>query len=231
MEALRWRQTICPVEKISTQAAYIQVLGGIAGAFITPYRAGEIPARVAMLSNTAVMPQAIALGIYGSLIMTAVVVASGMVPALFWLQGSMTVVVLYSVAALVLTVAFGFGIRHYASRHKELDMPVGSVVLYSFLRYCCFSLQLYLMLIAVGIELSVVQALVAIPTYYALVTISPNMPVADLGLRGSWAVFVFSRYSSAAPSVALAAGAMWVVNSVLPLVFSLPFVLRGRKSR
>ncbi len=232
LEAKRWQQTIFPIERQNIKASFLQVLGGMAGAFITPYRAGEIPARVAMMTDTGNAAKAIFLGLYSGLILTFTIVLCGLIPSVIFLSDrQLWIVITYSAAALILTVAFYFGIRHYSKEHKGLDIQTKQIGIYSFLRYLCFSVQMYLMLIALGIDFTLYQALISIPVYYLLVTVSPNMPVLDLGVRGSWAIFVFSRYCTAEPLLAIVAGSLWVVNTLLPLLLCLPFVVTAHKRR
>jgi hypothetical protein len=47
--------------------------------------------------------------------------------------------------------------------------------------------------------------------YYLLVTITPNVPIAEIGVRGAWAIAVFGT-----PQAAIAAVVLWVINTLLP---------------
>lgn len=49
--------------------------------------------------------------------------------------------------------------------------------------------------------------------YYLLVTITPNVPIAEIGVRGAWAIAVFGT-----PQAAMAAVVLWVINTLLPCV-------------
>ena len=49
--------------------------------------------------------------------------------------------------------------------------------------------------------------------YYLLVTITPNVPIAEVGVRGAWAIAVFGT-----PQAAIAAVVLWVINTLLPCV-------------
>ncbi|MBO4519349.1 MAG: hypothetical protein J5704_04855, partial [Paludibacteraceae bacterium] len=53
--------------------------------------------------------------------------------------------------------------------------------------------------------------LLNIPIYYLLVTITPNVPVAEVGVRGAWAIFLFGTANAALAGVML-----WAINTLLP---------------
>jgi D-alanyl-lipoteichoic acid acyltransferase DltB (MBOAT superfamily) len=50
-----------------------------------------------------------------------------------------------------------------------------------------------------------------LPIYYLLVTITPNVPIAEVGVRGAWAIVVFGSMNAALAGVLL-----WVINTLLP---------------
>ncbi|MBO4454770.1 MAG: hypothetical protein J5761_06925, partial [Paludibacteraceae bacterium] len=47
--------------------------------------------------------------------------------------------------------------------------------------------------------------------YYLLVTITPNVPVVEVGVRGAWAIFLFGT-----PNAALAGMLLWAINTLFP---------------
>ena len=69
-----------------------------------------------------------------------------------------------------------------------------------------------------GINLSPLQALVAITAYYLLVTVTPSVPIADAAVRGSWSIIIFGAFTDNIAGVAIAAILLWVLNSILPMI-------------
>ena len=69
-----------------------------------------------------------------------------------------------------------------------------------------------------GVNLSVGDMITAILAFYLFVTITPSLPVADVGIRGSWAIIVFSHFTDNIAAIAMAVVLLWVVNSVLPML-------------
>ena len=128
----------------------------------------------------------------------------------------------------------------YSSPSVDRRLTVGMVcknVLQSMVRLLCWCVQLGLLLYALdgiagmtGIagdtalteiagdtRLTGVAGLTALAgltaIYYLLVTITPNVPIAEIGVRGAWAIAVFGT-----PQAAIAAVVLWVINTLLPCV-------------
>lgn len=227
LEAWKWQTLLKPVEVIGIGEAMRQVCYGMAGAFVTPYRIGDYPARVLLLRDKSHYVPAMTLAVVGSVALTAVILMLG-IPAFALsftdFQGYFTgngqtylwlVSLLLGVVLLVLALVPFMG-KRYGIKYSDC----GIILLQSLLRYFCFSLQLWLILYACGVALSPMVSIVSIPLYYLFVTVTPNMPIADVGIRGAWAVFVFGQYMhDVQASIILATICLWVINTLLPVLF------------
>ena len=227
LEAWKWQTLLKPVEVIGIGEAMRQVCYGMAGAFVTPYRIGDYPARMLLLRDKSHYVPAMTLAVVGSVALTAVILMLG-IPAFALsftdFQGYFTgngqtylwlVSLLLGVVLLVLAIVPFMG-KRYGIKYSDC----GIILLQSLLRYFCFSLQLWLILYACGVALSPMVSVVSIPLYYLFVTVTPNMPIADVGIRGAWAVFVFGQYMhDVQASIILATTCLWVINTLLPVLF------------
>lgn len=227
LEAWKWQTLLKPIEVIGIGEAMRQVCYGMAGAFVTPYRIGDYPARVLLLRDKSHYVPAMTLAVVGSVALTAVILMLG-IPAFALsftdFQGYFTgngqtyvwlVSLLLGVVLLVLALVPFMG-KRYGIKYSDC----GIILLQSLLRYFCFSLQLWLILYACGVALSPMVSIVSIPLYYLFVTVTPNMPIADVGIRGAWAVFVFGQYMhDVQASIILATTCLWVINTLLPVLF------------
>lgn len=227
LEAWKWQTLLKPVEVIGIGEAMRQVGYGMAGAFVTPYRIGDYPARVLLLRDKSHYVPAMTLAVVGSVALTAVILMLG-IPAFALsftdFQGYFTgngqtylwlVSLLLGVVLLVLAIVPFMG-KRYGIKYSDC----GIILLQSLLRYFCFSLQLWLILYACGVALSPMVSVVSIPLYYLFVTVTPNMPIADVGIRGAWAVFVFGQYMhDVQASIILATTCLWIINTLLPVLF------------
>ncbi len=93
---------------------------------------------------------------------------------------------------------------------------------WSVLRYLTFCLQLWLVLLAcdTAFQVSPLHSplLLAIPTYYLLVTLTPTLPAADVAVKGSWAIVIFSAVGGNVASITIATVLMWLINTVAPML-------------
>lgn len=194
LESAKWKHLLRAIYPMELKEAQRQVYYGFLGAFITPYRAGDYPSRVLLMNNKEHWGKAIALGVYGSIVMTTVIVLAGLGPFWAYMSGVEPRWWFCLLALVTLCVP-----------HRW------TISLFSLLRFVIFSLQLYLLLNLVGIDMSPSYALARIPYYYLLVTITPNIPISDPAIRGSWSIIAFG------PMGAVAALALWIVNTLFPL--------------
>ena len=227
LEAWKWQTLLKPIEAMGIGEALRQVCYGMVGAFVTPYRIGDYPARVLLLKDKSHYVPAMTLAVVGSVALTAVILMLG-IPAFALsftdFQGYFTwngktylwfVSLLLCLLLLVLAIVPFMG-KRYGIKYSDC----GIILLQSLLRYLCFSVQLWLILYACGVLLSPMVAIVSIPLYYLFVTVTPNMPIADVGIRGAWAVFVFGQYMpDVEASIILATTCLWIINTLLPVLF------------
>ncbi len=103
-------------------------------------------------------------------------------------------------------------------KSKQLCKAFG----FSVLRYLTFCVQLVLVLIAcdANYQLSIIhsQLFLAIPTYYLLVTVTPTVPAADVAIKGSWAIVIFSAIGGNVASITMATVLMWIINTICPMI-------------
>ena len=111
-------------------------------------------------------------------------------------------------------------------RRGFIDLFIKSVG-QSLLRLLCWCVQLALVVWALGGiggiggietiggigEPGVLSFIGKSAVYYLLVTITPNVPIVEVGVRGAWAVVVFGTMNAALAGVIL-----WAINTLLPCV-------------
>jgi hypothetical protein len=165
------------------------------------------------------------MGAVGSATMTAAIVTAGAIGLAFspaflaYLGGSYLYTLCAVAAALVLLLAFApRALKKYAEVNSGLVMTsIGQ----SFVRLACWCVQLALVLWALGAVSLQPSAFSLLFVYYLLVTITPNVPLAEVGVRGAWAIVVFGSMNAALAGVLL-----WVINTLLPCLVAV--VLFGK---
>ncbi len=212
LEAAKWRFLLRGLASIRYSEALRHVFCGSVGAFVTPYRLGDYPARAMFLGDKKTWGKGTVLGFVGGAAQTLVIILLGIVPAIYYLKQDINPFWIILGFSLCLAVIFLF------PRLIKLDFTIPSLLGamgWSALRYFVFSFQLYAVFLFVGASISPIDALISIPLYYLLVTVTPNMPVADLGIRGSWGVLLFSQFAPI-PVITLAILLLYIINTILP---------------
>lgn len=241
LEAWKWRSLLRNVADISLREAQAQVYFGMVGAFLTPQRLGDYPARASRIEDSSKWLPAVTLGFVGSIALTMVNVICGLWPFAFlgsMLFGSLDsspvywgagITVLCGMAAVVAFPAICRWLKYKTlwGEHPRsfvcmiADFPLQRfpyLVMQSACRYAVFCLQLWLALVFCGVSMPMpVIWLMAIPVYYMLVTVLPSVPAADVAIRGSVAVMVFGTLSQNDAAAALAITLLWIVNGILPM--------------
>lgn len=225
IEAWRWK-TLLPMPFIEAQRqVYYSKLAGL----ITPWRLGEYPARGVLMSEGEpdVWSKVLSMGVVGSATMTAAIVLAGAVALAFspavlpYLGGSY----LYALAAVVLLLAIAFALMPKALRRFAEVNP--SLLLrslaQSLVRLLCWCVQLALVLYALGAITNYKLQITNLLVYYLLVTITPNVPIAEVGIRGAWAIVLFGSMNAAMAGVML-----WIINTLLPCLIW-PFLRKKTK--
>lgn len=225
-------------ESIGWAEAHRQVYYSKLAGLITPWRLGEYPARGLLMqtqdlsqerepiSHKALWTKVLTMGAVGSATMTIAIVIGGLIGLAVVgspvnLGDNYIIILLGVLVGAVLLIAAGWKIRtvilsSYSSPSVDRRLTVGIIcknILQSIVRLLCWCVQLGLLLYALdGItEITGLTGVTAI--YYLLVTITPNVPIAEIGVRGAWAIAVFGT-----PQAAIAAVVLWVINTLLPCV-------------
>ncbi|MBQ4018562.1 MAG: hypothetical protein II605_04880, partial [Paludibacteraceae bacterium] len=214
---------------------YYSKLAGL----ITPWKLGEYPARAVLMSSQpsavsdqkSIWSRVLSMGVVGSATMTMAIVIGGgialMAQVLF--QESLDAFViayrycnLFVAVLLLLVLALALAprlLRRWAVvSHKLVLISVGQ----SLVRLLCWCVQLILVLWALGAISFQPSAFSQSFIYYLLVTVTPNVPIAEAGVRGAWAVVLFGSVNAALAGVLL-----WVINTLLPCLIW-PFLRRFR---
>ena len=235
-EAGKWRLLLRDIESMTIWGAQRQVYYGYVGAFITPYHAGDYPARAMLLKEKKNWSAAVGLGLVGTVALLVVELVVG-VPAT-WLYASYNHAMpmqSFAVAFIVLVLLMSFLphlVRFLSQRPwkttqmQQLVMALSKMsyarfmktIAWSFLRYSVWALQLALTLHFCGVDMLPVEYMIAIPFYYMVVAIFPSMPALNIAIRGSWSLIIFDTFTDNTAGVALAVLLIWVINTVLPML-------------
>ena len=253
-EALKWQRLVAGLQPISLGLAFRSVLVGQTGAFFTPNRIGEFPARALMLNKNNMIP-AVALGFVGSAMQMLVITLFGLITTFLYISNNVSpllssvstvswVVSLLLVLLVIISCALLFG--HYKWFYGRLSnskwqflnrlgegfahlsfRDAWLIFSFSALRYLVYSSQFYAMLLFMNVTLTPWQALLSIPTIYLLVTYTPSFAFSEAMVRGSFAIFILSAFSTNDAGMALASILLWCINYCLPMFVGSFFVKKS----
>lgn len=246
LESAKWHQLSGALVRQSWHNTFYQVVKGIQTGMITPARAGE-PLVRGLLLPLGLRTKGFLLSATGSILQNIVLMTGGMAgilltqshssgdnPTFSMLQKGivdyslMTVLAVAAGALLVYGLIKTFKARPIVRKlisHLRAIGQLGSTRLLkvtglTIARYAVYNFQLWLMLWFFGVSGSL-SDLGLIMTYYAAITLLPTMAVADLGIRSSIALFLFSMLSPNSPGIVASVFLVWVINLALPSIVAI----------
>ncbi len=244
LEALKWRQLLLPLEKVSFVKAYKSVLAGCAITMLTPNRIGEYGGRILYLKDENRVA-AIPLNILGSICQLSVTIFGGCIALLFLdneVQLKQIVPPLVSksiifggfiIAFILLLIYFRAGVvvqlllkakifqkfmlklqEVVAVRNKDLLR----ILFYSVLRYAVFIIQYILVLYAMDVKLPLLLAFGLLSIFYLVLTAAPTIGFTELPLRAAASVEILQLYNNNVLGMHAASLCIWLVNLILPAI-------------
>ena len=236
-EAWKWQYLVRNIEPMNLIEAQRQVYYGTIAGFVTPYKLGEYPGRALLFRQTEQnWLTATCLGLIGGYAMTTVIVLSGLPAAIGWftsaqsLWWSVALVLVMAVVAFAALPAVMRRLRKHQWKSEQSRMLVNTIAdltmrdvailtAQSLLRYAVILLQLYLTLLFCCIQLPALTTILTMTLYYMLITVTPNVPAAEIAVRGAWAVVLFEPFGTDITAAAvIATMLLWAVNTILPLI-------------
>ena len=249
LESLKWKMLTARVQEINIATSVKAVLSGISTGFFTPNRVGELVGRVAFLKPEN-RKAGITLSLVNSLTQNIVMALCGIPACILFLSQSTQVLrpdrthyiwlvltgilILGFVYLLLPSISRYIGKSNLSSTLKDFtDCLSGytltellSTISISLIRYVVFCIQFYLIIRFFRIELTPLQAFMAIPTTYLFVTFTPSLAFSEAAIRSSYAVLVIGAFSAQVVNIALAGVCIWAINFILPMLAGSLFMIQ-----
>jgi uncharacterized membrane protein YbhN (UPF0104 family) len=263
LETLKWKILISRIEKVSFSRSFEAVLSGISVSIFMPNRTGEFLGRVFILEKANRVEGALItiIGSISQLLVTIGVGLFGFIAFFFHYLKKDTVIHDYLGAGMILLAPvtvfillllyFNLGAltpfltrlfrgrwQKYAGNTRVFSKysfrELAQVLLLSFLRYLVFSTQFYLLLVLFGMRIPYPEAIVLVSMVYLLMLVLPTIAMAELGIRGSLSVYIFSFFfiyagvpqDTSTVGVFAASSLLWLINLVIPALAGTVFVFR-----
>lgn len=249
LEIQKWRILTKNVIRLSFKDAMKSVLAGLNTGFITPGRFGEFAGRIIYLPSELRLTGTL-LSLVNGFIQTFVITICGLISTYFYSARfkSSFDYSLYLFSALILLVVFvaiyflfpkifrklkekkwAMKLQTMLSSLSELDYKtLISGFLISVFRFFIFCLQYYMLLWFFRIELTLVQALIGIPTMYLIVTYAPTLAASEAAVRASVAVLILGVFSNNEIGILLTGLLIWLINFIVPMMAGSVFVMKTK---
>ncbi len=246
-EVLKWQNLVNSFKKISFFEAAQQTFGSLTASIFTPNRIGEYGAkmlyfkkenakRIVLLNfvhNSSQMLVTTLFGVIGFFLLTFSKTES-MIWIGFKLNFISIILILIAFSIIVFIAVFfrrieiyGFSIQKIIDKIRKLDKIIlFKTVGFSLLRYLIFSTQFLILLLFFDAEIELKTAFLTIFTMYFLASILPSIHLMDVAIKGSVALFLFSKLGIEDWKILTVTSLMWFFNLVLPVVLGSYFVLR-----
>ncbi|MDR2010747.1 MAG: flippase-like domain-containing protein [Bacteroidales bacterium] len=255
IESVKWKVLVDTLENISFINSFKAIWTGITVGIVTPNRVGEFGGRILFLKKESRL-KATSLTLYGDLSQFIVTIIFGIMG--FYLISSNILFYnsevkqfeqfIWGLAAIVIviTLFFYFNINFCLNKlnnvkklknisekftpDREISFNLKiKTILFSIIRYITFSVQFYLALLLFGVEISIIDSLIATSSIYLSLNIIPNIPFAEIGLRSSFAVIFLGFYTDKITAVVLASLLIYIINVGIPTLIGGLFLLKKKR--
>ena len=253
-EAIKWKMLINNIEKVTIKKSLASIFTGLSFAIITPNRIGEFVGRPFLLKKENRVSGGLATFV-GSLSQTIITVGSGLFALILYFNNTLNhfltnnqyyLLVLFSTflffTILILFfnpkvwIKFSLKIPFFKNHYLKLSflnnytsLILLKVLSLSLLRYTIFFTQFFLLLLFFGINISILNAFIAISLTYLFLFAIPSFAFAEIGIRVSLAVFFIGMFSSNNIAILLSSISLWLINLAIPAIIGSLYVIQVSK--
>ncbi|RLD64192.1 MAG: hypothetical protein DRJ01_01625 [Bacteroidetes bacterium] len=242
IESAKWKILIKHLEKITFFTSLKAVLSGVTVSIFTPNRVGEFGGRIFVLKRRNRVPAIFAtiVGNFSQLIITIVV---GLISLIILLiifpekiikinfNSNLLIILLFIFSFLIIFIylhldkCLNFLIKlPYIKKIKKYIDIISSynkrellkILLISFIRYFVFLTQFYLLLLVFNVNIGIIPAFISIGLVFLTMTGIPTITLAEIGIRGSVALFFFGMFSDEVVGIVSTSIVLWIINIAIP---------------
>jgi hypothetical protein len=261
IESWKWHYLIKKIETVPFFKAFKAVLSGVTVSTFTPNRVGEFFGRVFILEK-ANHWEGIFITVIGSISQLLITLVMGLISILCFIPKYINYqeyfseyiyygFVLLTIAFIVLLLFLFFNISLLTSLVNKFNRNENSkikkytrvfsiyskvellkILILSFIRYCVFSIQFYLLFILFKINIPFIEGIMMISLIFFILTAIPTIALSELGIRGSVAIYIlglyFEKLNIINPDINIAiiasSSTLWLINLAIPSLVGSLFV-------
>lgn len=249
LEAVKWKILISKIENISFFRSMQAILSGTTISLFTPNGTCEFIGRVFFLHH-ADRIEGTVITIIGNFSQTLITIVLGCFSIIFftWKMFSINIYIFGLLAFLLVSISIISIMAYYninilsiylskkklfAKYSKYIDifsyynkLSLTKILFLSFSRYIVFTFQFLLLLWLYNVNISVSYGIVIISLIFLMQTIIPSIALAELGIRGSVAIYFLSSFSNNNLEILSATYGIWLINIVISGILGSFFILK-----
>jgi uncharacterized membrane protein YbhN (UPF0104 family) len=246
LEARKWQLLIKPYEYISFFTALKSIFSGVTISIFTPNRVGEFAGRIFYLQETNKV-QASVKSFIGSALQLMVTIIIGMVGLVMYYNKQsnslpffnnmnyQNMVYGFLFLIIVITLLFFFLYKKKNTYLTNLKLLIKDalvvkkktlllIFLLSVLRYAIFTIQYYLILVVLKVDIDFITACMLIAIVFFIIAAVPTFAFTEIVVRGAVAVSVFSLIQVDTFIIVSASLLLWIINLALPALIGSVYV-------
>lgn len=266
IETFKWQFSLRPIARVNFQTALKSVLTGVAIGSFTPWRIGDLVGRAFSLHNVKAtyaillsvicnLSQLFSTAFWGllsgcfSVMVLPLPEILNYPPMLnhFFITLSIVLIILSTLCYLrlpfwtkVLENTLKRWWKNVSSYQKLLkkfhSWDLGKLCLMSLARHVVFTSQFVLLLYLFNLHIPFLHSFMMVSLIYFIMAAIPSFALADLGIRGSVSLFIFSTYLNiqgidiphASWIIFTVSSLIWIINLLFPAIFGSFFIFRLR---
>ncbi len=255
IEAIKWRISIRPIQKVSFMKAFKAILSGISFSISTPNRLGEFLGRILYMDegNRAKTISITIVGSISQLIITLLMGSAGLIILRSALESTQLISPLLMngilIVSLLVTIAILFfyfrlsvlvkwvekfrwfrRFGYLVQALEEFDTKLlFKLLLLSALRFVIFVVQFQLAFYLFGVNIPWWESWWAVSISFLVLAAIPSFAIADLGLRGEIGLRLIGLFTVNKLGILLATVTIWLINLIIPAIIGSLLILGVRK--
>ena len=258
LEAMKWSLLINKIEKVSLRFSLKAIFTGITLSAFTPNKIGEYGGRVLYLKKGNKI-QGVLITFIGSMaqLLTTILFGSIAIIGLLYIFPSVSqsiefiefpyyvyLLIIILINSLLLFLFLNTEIfTKMASRISFLDrykkftvifslykkQELIKVLLFGFARYIVFSVQFFILLKVLGVDIASLYAILLIPIMFLVTSMFPVWtPITDVSFKLLVSMYLFGLFSTNYIGVSCATFSIWIINFMLPALIGLVFLFNTK---
>lgn len=255
LESIKWKGLLVKVEEINLSKSIKSVLIGVTCSLFTPFRLGDYLGRPLLIRKENKSSSVLA-NILGSICQNIITMGLGLIglillltefeKGIFGINDSLFIfiTIVTIIIFLIITLINSGSIIKLLNKFRIIDkLKLSPDFLHSYnrtqfsiflalslIRYLVFFTQYFILLKIFGVNIHLIDAFTGISLSYIFLFSIPGVPIADIGIRGSLALFFLGMFSPNQFSILYASTALWLINLAIPGMIGSYFLIRAPRT-